>query len=42
MDWTHKVKHFMVLFHAWDRFSQVIQCISPDSVPDVFDAFRVF
>ena len=41
VDWTHKMKHLMTSLYAWANvFGQVIG-ISPDSVSEAFDAFRM-
>lgn len=41
VDWTYKMKHVMTSLYAWaDAFGQVIG-ISPDSVSEAFDAFRM-
>jgi len=41
VDWTRKMKHLMTSLYAWtDAFGQVIG-ISPDSVSEAFDAFKM-
>jgi len=41
VDWTHKMKHLMTSLYAWTNvFGQVIG-ISPDSVSEAFDAFKM-
>lgn len=41
LDWTRKMKHVMTSLYVWaDTFGQVIG-ISPDSVSEAFDAFKM-
>ena len=41
VDWARKMKHLMTSLYAWtDAFGQVIG-ISPDSVSEAFDAFKM-
>ena len=41
VDWTHRMKHLMNSLYKWtDAFGQVIG-ISPDSVSEAFDAFKM-